>query len=153
VVHRRGPSGAIVAAICVVATCASCATATPPDVARPSIATPPPAVSALAPARDRGPRPLPEPDVRGRFAPQLDVEITVSRSGGVEARTAAGASCTASVMLAGGSSVMTMPLRVADPDGRVAWTYETAGAGGGTHTVSCTRGGQQVTSGASFGAP
>jgi len=143
----------IVAAMCAIGIGASCSTTTAPDVARPSIATPPPATSALAPARDRGPRPLPEPDVRGRFAPQLDVEITVSRSGILEARTAVGASCTASVMLAGGSSAITMPLRVADQSGRVAWSYDVVGAGSGVHTVSCARGGQQATSGASFGTP
>ena len=96
---------------------------------------------------------MPEPDARGRFAPQLDVEITLSRSGIVEARTAAGASCTASVMLSGGSSAITMPLRVADQSGRVAWSYESVDTGSGLHTVTCTRGGQQVTSGAGFQGP
>src|SRR5205814_7420065 len=109
--------------------------------------------ATLPPARDRAPRAVPEPDARGRFAPQLDVEITVSRSGLVEARTAAGATCTASLMLAGGSSAITMPLRVADQDGRAAWSYDVVGAGSGVHTVSCARGGQQATSGAGFGAP
>jgi len=46
-----------------------------------------------------------------------------------------------------------MPLRVADQSGRVAWSYESVDTGSGLHTVTCTRGGQQVTSGAGFQGP
>ena len=97
---------------------------------------------------------MPEPDARNRFAPQLDVEITISRIGFVEARTAAGVSCSASVARSSGTTEVVMPLRVADQTGTVSWTYDAATVGGGgLHTVRCNRGGQQIAATAGFTAP
>ena len=97
---------------------------------------------------------MPEPDARNRFAPQLDVEITISRIGFVEARTAAGVNCSASVARSSGTTEVVMPLRVADQTGTVSWTYDAATVGGGgLHTVRCNRGGQQIAATAGFTAP
>ncbi len=118
------------------------------DVVRPSIATPPAAVAASQPPRERTPRPLPEPDMRSRFAPPLDVEISISRNGVLEAITAPGASCSATVAFVPAADVPDglRPVRIADRSGRVAWTYGAVpGAPSGIQTVNCSRGGQLVT--------
>jgi hypothetical protein len=96
--------------------------------------------------------------MRSRFAPQLDVQITLSRDGALEASTAPGAICTATLGLWSGRVAAPDGLRaerVADRIGQVAWTYEplAASAGSGFHTVSCARGGLQVTATAGFVVP
>lgn len=135
-----------------------CSPVATPDVAPPSVVTPPPTSVAATPARDRVPRPLPEPDMRSRFAPQLDVLITVSRNGVLEALTLPSAICTATLVLSSGRVAVPdglRPERVADRIGKVAWTYEplAAGAGTGFHTVSCARGGVELAATAPVGVP
>jgi len=155
--RRCNTSLAVLAGVSALMSCAACSGSPASDLARPSIATPPSTAVASARSRDRIPRPLPEPDARAQFAPQLDVEITVSRNGFVEARTAPGASCSASLVPpsgASGVSEVVMPLRVSDQTGKVSWTYEAASVGGsGLHTVRCNRGGQQTAATAGFTAP
>jgi len=152
--RRSNASLAVLAALSALMLCAACSAAPAPAVARPSIVTPPPKAVAPSPARERTPRAAPEPDARNRFAPQLDVEITISRIGFVEARTAAGVSCSASVARSSGTPEVAMPLRVADQTGTVSWAYEAAAAGGsGLHTVRCNRGGQQIAAAAGFTVP
>jgi hypothetical protein len=146
----------VLAVLSALLSCGACSAASAPDVARPSIVTPPPTVVASARARDRIPRAVPEPDARNQFAPQLDVEISVSRNGFVEARTAPGASCSASLVRSSalsGLSEVVMPLRVADQTGTVSWTYDAVGGGSGLHTVRCNRGGQQIVATAGFTVP
>jgi len=154
---RRSRSIAALATISAIACCASCLGAPATDTARPSVVTPQAVAVASPSARERMPRPLPEPDLRSRFAPGLDVEVTVSRIGFVEAHTAPDASCTATLVLASGPSDVPEGLRhvgIADRTGRVAWAYEApAGAGNGSHSVTCSRAGRQVTAVASFTAP
>lgn len=158
VMHRQTAFVAVLAGISSLMS-AGCSPVAAPDIPAPSIVTPPPSRTEVAAAagRDR-PRPLPEPDMRGRFAPQLDVQITVSRNGAVEASTTPGATCMATLGLSSGPVAAPdglRPERVADGIGRVAWTYEplAATAGSGSHTVSCARGGPQVTATARFTVP
>ena len=134
-----------------------CSPVATPDITPPSVVTSPTPVAAT-PARDRVPRPLPEPDLRSRFAPQLDVQITVSRNGVLEALTLPSAICTATLVLSSGRVAVPdglRPERVADHVGRVAWTYEplAADAGTGFHTVSCARGGLELAATARFTVP
>lgn len=156
--HRQSAFVAVLAGISSLMS-AGCSPVATPDIPAPSIVTPPPSRTevAAAPGGDRS-RPLPEPDMRGRFAPQLDVQITVSRNGAVEASTTPGATCIATLGLSSGRVAAPdglKPERVADRIGQVAWTYEplAASAGSGFHTVSCARGGPQVTATARFTVP
>lgn len=133
-----------------------CSPVATPGVTPPLIVTPPPTPVAATPARV--PRPLPEPDMRSRFAPQFEVQITVSRNGALEALTTPGAICTATLLLSSNRVAVPdglRPERVADRIGLVSWTYEplTAAAGDGFHTVSCARGGLQLAATARFSVP
>lgn len=124
---------------------------------RPSIVTPPATLAASPPPRERMPRPLPEPDLRSRFAPQLDVQITISRNGRLEAVTAPGASCTATLVFSVAPAEVPDGLkavRIADRGGLVVWTYDAVpSAGGGLQTVTCTRGTQQASATARIAGP
>jgi len=158
VVRRHSPALTVRAGISALMLCAACSTAPAPEIARASVGTPPPTAFTVAPGRDRVQRPLPEPDARSRFAPPLNVEITVSRDGFVEARTAPGATCTASLAFPSAQSAgpaVVLPLRVANQTGAVAWTYEAlpTPGGSGLHTVRCTRGGQEFAATAAVATP
>jgi len=88
----------------------------------------------------------------------LDVLITVSRNGVLEALTLPSAICTATLVLSSGRVAVPdglRPARVADRIGKVAWTYEPLAAEAGTafHTVSCARGGLQLTATAPVSVP
>jgi hypothetical protein len=85
----------------------------------------------------------------------LGVTITRSTYGSISAQTAPGATCSASARLPSGreSTAQGLDTHNADASGNISWTYRTVantGAGTGTHTVTCSSGGQSKTVTAPF---
>jgi hypothetical protein len=85
----------------------------------------------------------------------LTVTIGRAEYGLISARTAAGATCTASARLPSGreSSAQGLDTHAADGSGSITWTYRTEAnttKGTGTYTVSCSAGGQTARATASF---
>src|SRR2546423_2353401 len=85
----------------------------------------------------------------------LTVSITRADYGSVSARTAPGASCSASAKLPSGrnSTAKGLDTHNADGSGAITWTYQTVGnttKGTGTYTITCSAGGQTQTATAAF---
>ena len=85
----------------------------------------------------------------------ISVTITRSAYGSISAQTAPGATCSASARLPSGreSTAQGLDTHNADASGTVSLTYRTVantGAGTGTHTVTCSSGGQSKTASAPF---
>ena len=89
----------------------------------------------------------------------LTLTITASQYGYVAASTAPGATCSATARLPSGRASTASGLLVqqtAGPEGGVSWSYGTSSRtapGTGTHTVTCTLGGQTRTATAPFSVP
>lgn len=105
------------------------------------------------------PAPTASPSASPTTAPTaapLAVTITVSTYGSLAATTLPGASCTAKARLPSGRISTAAGLQVtvvAGQNGSVSWSYNrssTTKPGVGTHTVTCTLGGQTVTASAAF---
>ncbi len=120
------------------------------------IAGPATASPGATPAPASTAAPTPAPATNPAPAATFSVTITASDWGSLAAVTTAGATCTATARYANGNLSVAQGItatHVADGNGAVSWTYTRTASttkGTGTHTVTCSNGGQTKSASAPF---